>query len=149
MSELWIPEADKNPDLSNLYDLMTVFQEQIESIDSRDTKMYCAKIATVSLARILNRLPKGERRVSLKTDLAIVDAQEDISQGQIVESLGIIGTVQDIHCVSLSNIVPLSLSLDIDVVKTFDFNDPDVDSYIHSNAITPIHKVQYIETLAS
>ncbi len=149
MSELWIPQPSKLPDITNIFDLMLVFQEQLDFEKESATKMLLAKTAVMSLARHVKELHVTERSISLVTDTAIVDTEPELTNGQRVDTIGIVGIMQDVHGISIGESLPLSISLDINVLRTFSVIDPDDQSYNLQTAITPISRVHYIERLAS
>ena len=149
MTELWIPQPNKQPDIENLYDMMLVFQEQIDKEAARSAKIQQATFALRALSVCLKQLPDEERQISVVTHLAVIDSTEEKGKGAIAEHVGLRGMIEDVHCINIGERVPLSVSLGIDVISMFPPDSPEEDDLVLSTAKTPINSVRYIETLAS
>lgn len=149
MSELWIPQPDKTPDIENLFDMMLLFQEQIDGLEGRETKIYHAMIALRALSVGLKRMDDDEKRITLVTGLAVIDDTEEAGKGGIVEHVGIDGLIEDVHCIQVGERVPISISLGIDAFTIFPSHDPEDADHVFSNAKTPISRVSYIEHTAA
>lgn len=149
MPELWIPQPDKHPDITNLYDMMMVFQEDLFTVWDDHELERRAGSAALMLARNLRAMPAELRDISLLTDIAIVDDGEENSDHRVVKDVGILGTIDDVYCISINDRLPMSLSLNLKVANVFEATDPDALSFAPSQAIVPIRHVRHIETLAS
>lgn len=149
MTELWIPQPNKQPDVTNIYDMMLVFQEQIDKEIGKYAKIQQATFALRALSMCLKQLPDEERQISVVTHLAVIDSTEEEGKGAIAEHVGLRGMIEDVHCINIGQRVPMSVSLGIDVISMFPPDSPDDDDLILSTAKAPISSVRYIETLAS
>lgn len=149
MPELWIPQPDKHPNVANLYDMMMVFQEQLDEVPYSEEKMTIARTALRALSVGLQEMDDNARQVAVVTDLAIIDRTSQAGMGDMVKDIGLRGIIDDVHCVSVGEQLPWSVSLGIDVVSIFPHDNPDDIDYVLSNAKAPINKIHYIETLAS
>jgi len=149
MSELWLPQSGNTPDVTNLYDMMLVFQEEVDSKEKREDKIVTASFAVRTLAKSLKELDEDQKQISLTTEFAILDSTEGKRSGIIARRVGMRGMLDDIHGVSLGKTLPLALTLGIDVVSIFPINEPDDVDYVMTNAKAPINKVHYIETHAA
>lgn len=149
MSEFWVPQPNKHPDVSNLYDMMVVFQEQLDLTPGREAKIHLAKLALRALASSLDSLTDEERQVSVVTGLAFIHSTEHDKQGAMVENVGLSGLIEDVHCVHMGETLPMAVSLGLDVVSIFPPDSPEDNDLILSIAKAPINSVRYIETIAS
>lgn len=149
MSELWLPQPQNKPDVSSIYDMMLVFQEDLDSKETRDDKIVAATFAVLTLAKCLRELDEDQKQISLTTELAILDGTEYPQKFNIVRSVGMRGMLDDIHGISMGSSLPLTISLGIDAISLFSIDEPDRVDYVMTNAKAPINKVHYIETHAA
>lgn len=149
MSELWIPQPGKTPDITNIFDMMVLFQEKLDTIHDPVEKQVEAIFALKALTVNLKSMDEDEKRITLVTDFAIIDDTEDKSKGGIVEAVGIDGLIDEVHCIQVNERLPWSVSLGLEAFTIFPAHDPESADIILSNAKTPIISVRYIETLAS
>ncbi len=149
MKELWIPQPDKQPDVTNLYDMMLLFQEQLDKEQSMEGKIQCATFALKALSRCMETLSDNERQISVVTGLAVIDSTDRPGSGMIAEDIGLRGMIEDVHCINIGERLPLSVSLGIDVFSAFPEDSPEQDDLILSTAKAPIARVRYIETAAA
>lgn len=148
MAELWIPNLNGNPDVENIFDMMLLFQEQLDSVaDPADTASWqeIARLGLRSLAASLNALSFEERQVSVATNMAIVKSIEDAKTSWEVEDVGLRGSLDDIHCMKLGSAAMPAYALGIDVEAFFTIGDPADGDIIMTAAVTPIRHVQYVE----
>lgn len=129
--------------------MMLVFQHEIDKQVAREAKIHQATLALRALAMCLKQLPDDERQISMVTHLAVIDSTEQTGKGAIAEGVGLRGMVEDVHCISIGERVPLSVSLGVDVISIFPPGSPEDDDLVLSTAKAPIGSVSYIETLAS
>lgn len=149
MTELWIPQPEKHPDITNVYDMMMVFQDELDKKENRKAQYNFAMFAVESLKIALDRLDMEERDVTVATRLALINSTEDEHTVIVARDIGMQGSVQTVDCVELEEYVPLSLSLGMDVMSVFPLYSPDDGDYLFSTARTPISKVDYIRTSAA
>lgn len=149
MSELWIPQQNKKPDITNIFDMMMVFQEKIDSVWEQDAKIHEARIALRALAISLHYMDDDEKQITVVTGLAIIDDTEEEKKGSIVKEVGISGFIDDVHCIQVGATLPMAVSLGIETFTLFRANDPEAADIMLSNAKTPINSVRYIETHAA
>lgn len=149
MPELWIPQPDKHPNVENLYDMMMVFQEQLDNLSSGTDKFHMARVALKALSLGLKDMDEDLRQVAVVTDLAIIDRTSEVGKGDLVEGIGMRGMIDDVHCISIGDKLPMAVSLGLDIVSIFPHGSPDDVDYVMSNGKAPINKVHYVETLAS
>lgn len=146
MAEIWKPHPNKQPDVTNLYDMMLIFQEDLYTVWDDQELERRAGNAAIKLARSLREISPQRRQVSLVADIAIVNESEE---ARILENIGVLGVVDDIYCISIADRLPMSLSLNIEVVNIFEALNPDEVSFAPTQAIVPIRHVNHIKTLAS
>lgn len=149
MNERWIPQPEKHPDVGNIYDMMLVFQEQLDQASDHYSKMHEAKVALSALGHALDRLDDDKRQISMTTELALIDDTKVPNKGALVKNIGMAGLVDRIDVVKLGEHMPLSLSLGVDVMCLFPRHAPDELDYVVTGARTPIQNVHYIETYPS
>lgn len=149
MSELWMPRKGKVPNISNLYDLMEHYQEVLDEIKHYEEKIRMAHFVTDALYAAFSRLEPARREVTVVTDLAIFDDTEEENAVGIASNIGLTGSLALIQCVEYDEVLPMSLTLELDVMHAFSPQDPDINELIVNSASAPIASVQYIETLAS
>lgn len=149
MKELWIPQPNKHPDVTNLYDMMLLLQEQLDKEDSREGKIQSATFALRALAHTLDSLSEDERQVSVVTGLAVIDSTHESGKGEIAEHIGLRGMIEDVHCINIGERLPLSVSLGLDVVSVFPESAPEENEYVLTTAKAPINRIRYIEVAAA
>lgn len=149
MSELWVPSTTDMPDPTNLFDMMELFQEQIDQALTREARFQTAIIAAKSLAHTLRSQSFEDKSISLVTDFAIVDSIEEEGSGEVMRDVGIIGEIRDINCISLGERLTLSVALALDIAYLFPPEEPEEAGLILSTGNVPISKVRYIERSAA
>lgn len=149
MSELWIPQPDKRPDITNIFDLMMVFQEKIDSVFDKERKFHEARIALKALTASLKHLNEDERQLTIVTGLAIIEPLEQEKTGTILEDVGLNGIIDDLHYVSIGSTLPPTLAIGLDTMTFFPADDPDDIGYAMSQSKAPISSVHFIETHAA
>lgn len=149
MSELWTPQPNKHPDVTNLYDMMMVFQEKLDTYDDHKLKIEEAKFAMKALGTSLSLMDDEVKQVSVVTSFVVLDSIDNDETGIITQDVGLNGILDDIHCIQIRNKNMVSVSLGIDVVTMFSTREPTELTYAMTNAKAPIDRVQYIETLVS
>ncbi len=145
MTELWVPGTTLNPDPNNLFDMMEIFQSEIDRESSRQRQINTAILAARSLAATLEKLSPEDKAVSLVAQFAIIDSMEHADSYMVVENVGMIGGIKDINCVSLGERLPLSISLNLDIEYLFPPSNPDDADLRLSTGNVPINRVSYIE----
>ena len=148
MPELWKPNANKKIDVTNVYDMMMVFQDQIDSELTPEAKFEAAQIAVRCMARVVHKLDDERRRISFTSDLALIDGSEAFDR-EIVEGVGVTGILDDVHGITIGDRLPLSMSLHVDVTNIFPMGEPIDAELVAAGVIAPISKVHYIETHAA
>jgi hypothetical protein len=150
MSELWIPQPNKQPNVTNLYDMMVVFQEKIDHETDRESKLNSARFALHALAMCLEELKDdGYDEITVVSGLAIIDSTEDDGSLLLANDIGLRGNVSDVCCVQLESHVPVSLALGMEVMSVFPASSPDENGIILGTAKAPINNIRYIETQAA
>jgi hypothetical protein len=148
MPELWKPNTNYTIDVTNVYDMMMVFQDQIDSEPTPEAKFEAAQIAVRCMARAVRELDDDRRQISFTSDLALVDGSDEFDR-DILEGVGITGILDDVHGITIGNRLPLSMSLHVDVMSIFPMGEPIDVGFVAASAIAPISKVHYIETHAA
>ena len=148
MPELWVPKTNGEIDVTNMFDMMMVFQEQIDSEPTEAGKFKLAKHSVGLMCRLVEGLDDDAKFISLTTDLAMVDRSHD-SERQIQEGIGLRGILDDVSGLKIDGSLPLTMSLGINVLDAFPMGEPDDFMRIPNSAITPITMVHYIETHAA
>lgn len=146
MLELWIPAANKKPDVGNIYDLMLTFQDHIDRAETHFARYECARFAVDALARASERLPEDSKEVTVLSRLALIDSTEKPGSLLLANNIGLRGTISNIQCVEIEQKIPLSLALKIDVLSVFKPENPDDSDYLLTTANAPISLVEYIAT---
>lgn len=149
MSELWVPSTTDMPDPTNLFDMMELFQEEIDNQRTREARLQTAIMAAKSLAHTLRTQSFEDKSISLVTDFAIVDSIEEEGTGAVVRDIGIIGEIRDVNCISLGERLSLSVALALDIAYLFPPQDPSEGDMLLSTGNVPISKVRYIERTAA
>lgn len=148
MSELWTPDTNKIPDVTNLFDMMLVFQEQLDNIADPSAKFTAACIALRSLSATLRNTEAEEEQVVVATTLAVVGTDQPVSQ-VFRQDVGLSGFVFDVDCISRGEYLAPSIAININAVSLHPAEDPDDLEYIMTTARAPINHVRYIETLTA
>jgi hypothetical protein len=148
MPELWKPNANYTIDVTNVYDMMMVFQDQIDSEPTPEAKFEAAQIAVRCMARVVRELDDERRQISFTSDLALIDGSEEFDR-EILEGVGITGILDDVHGITIGDRLPLSMSLHVDVMNIFPMGEPIDTGFVAASVIAPISKVHYIETHAA
>lgn len=146
MSELWIPETDKVPNIDNMYDMMLVMQEALLGMESSDDRIKHARFAIDALGAHFDRMEAERRSVAMHAQTALYEHDEESIR--MVYDIGIRGEISSIKYVHLANL-QFGLSLSVDTSETFSPLDPDACEPTQLELVAPITGVQYIETLAS
>lgn len=76
MHELWTPRPDKHPDVSNIYDMMMVFQETLDAHEDIKDKIKTAEFAIKALGRGLMLMDEETKQVSVVTNFVVLDSVE-------------------------------------------------------------------------
>lgn len=147
MSELWTPRPENHyPDPTNIYDMMMVFQEQLDQGETVQSKIETARFAIVSLRSNLEEMAGEARQVTLATEVAIFSSNKDAGTGTLAENVGMNGLLDNIHCIRAEDQnLPFALSLGIDAVNVFPIDEPEKADCIVSNAKAPISRIRSIE----
>lgn len=148
MPELWKPNANNTIDVTNVYDLMMVFQDQIDGEPTPEAKFEAAQIAVRCMARLVRGLDDERRQISFTSDLALVDEPKELHT-EILQGVGVTGILDDVHGVTIGGRLPLSMSLRVDVMNIFPMGEPIDKVLAPASVIAPISKVHYIETHAA
>ena len=150
MSELWTPRPYETQNVTNIFDMMMLYQEQLDSADTVATRTMYARFAHTALKRMLGRMPHSERNLMVVTDLTVIEEFDDQQTAVIEQGVGLHGELLDVNCIQMPEAeVPIALSLSMDVTSLFPVEDPDNLVTLMNNAKAPISNVRYIETLAS
>ena len=151
MSELWTPRPYETQNVTNIFDMMMLYQEQLDSADTLATRQMYAQFAHTALKRMLRRMPDADRNLMVVTDLTVIEEFDDQQQTAVIEQgVGLHGELLDVNCIQMPETeVPIALSLSMDVTSLFPVDDPDNLVALMNNAKAPISNVRYIETLAS
>jgi hypothetical protein len=147
MTELWIPNLNDTPDVTNVYDMMVLFQEQLDEVRTPDdihSWRALAEGALRSLSRAIKEMPFEERQISVATNLALVKSVEEQDKMLEVANVGLRGSLYDVDCIKRGAGFQPELSLAMDVESFFPITDPSDGDFIFTTASTPIGKVQYI-----
>jgi hypothetical protein len=148
MGELWIPGLNEMPDVANVYDLMLLYQEQLDTVsDPADIHSWHAVAigALRVLSTTLQEKSFEERQVNVATNLAVVTSLEDESRQWRVEDVGLQGMVCDVQCIKLGRGAMPAIALGIDARSFFPMTDPDQKEPMFTSVTAPIAQVQYIE----
>lgn len=151
MTELWIPRLEETYDVSNVYDVMLFFQDELDKVNSTEHAENWRDFAAGALKTLsyaIKNMSFEERQISVATNLAIMANTEDTTVRLKVENIGLRGTLQDAHCMTLSRTIPPSIALGMDVESFYPIDNPDDGGLVLTTAVTPIAKVHYIEHAA-
>lgn len=150
MSELWTPRPENHyPDTANIYDMMMVFQEQLDNGETEHSRIETARFAIVSLRSSLEEMASEARQVALTTEIAIFSNNQDAGTGALVQNVGMSGLIDNIHCIRAEDFsLPFALSLGVDAVNVFPIDEPEKSDCVVSNAKAPISRVRSIKTLS-
>ena len=149
MKSLWVPSPNNYPDTHNLFDMMLVFQEQIDAIPEPTQKIPAARHALKLLGAEVDLLEEDTRQIVVNTKLVVIDSTVSPDKGAIIEDVGLQGFLDDVGYLSLGHHLKPSLTLDINVLSLFTANRVGENDYVLSMGRAPIDRVNYIETLSA
>lgn len=152
MSELWIPQTNQYPDVSNIYDIMMVFQDKIDEHEELESSIDDVRIAVTCMSKAIHRLRADDKEVNVATRAAILDSVEEVENPvRILQNdIGLAGTLLDVHAepLELDGIYQYYLTLRMDVMSMYPLAEPTNGDFLLRQGSVPIIKVDYIETAA-
>ena len=153
MSELWTPTSNESTDVGNIFDMMLVFQDQLEVIGyeggQKEQWYPVAMYAVQSLAHQLSLLSKKERMVQIDAEYAWVEAVAGLNAYVPYGEIGLRGELIDVHgSMEPGDRVP-QISVALFAENMFSLEDPDLTTGLQMPAITPITKIRSVERTAA
>lgn len=148
MKELWIPGLSEMPDVTNVFDMMLLYQEQLDEVKNPDDTQSWHPLAIGALRALsasIKAMPFEDRQISVATDLAVLRNTEDMEKQWEVENVGLRGSLYDVNCIKMGAGALPAISLAMEVESFFDISDPDDSSLIFTSATAPINHVHYIK----
>lgn len=145
--ELWVPRPDAKPDINNLFDMMLVFQEEIDKKSDKESKLLEAHYAARALRSCLSNVFESIDNLTVVTRMALVDSVEEASAGLLVENVGLHSQLETVQFTSMPPHMPGVLTLGLDVEAMYKTDSPDETDLVLRGATVPITQVEYIETV--
>lgn len=145
MSELWMPGPKLSVDVENVFDMMELFQQELDAIRDREKKIRFGLHAATTLSYVIHRAAVDDLEISLSTDFAILQRTSERSYQEVLGAVGIVGRVVDANIISLGEVLPPSVAMEVDVEHVFNPSEPEETAAIFGSGNVPIGSVNYIE----